>query len=1023
MKKTKLFKSLLVAAGLLVGASAWADTETVTVLSEDYESYTAGDITATMQSNGWTFQSRNGNNKITIVQGASGSANETKYFDFYYPDGGASRNQYWDFGVASSLNADNWTLTFSAALNPGTNNSPNKFWITGTSSGKVSDANADVTNPFVGLIGTAQAAVTYTPSIGATSYSDEIITLTSGAWYNFTVSATDIDAEKNTLTLYVKIASGSTTVWEKTVKNLSTASIGTLRGICWNSPRGYSRLNLDNVLLTKEVDAAICADPSYVITGPDGTSRKFTLACETAGSTIYYATSELEKGNEGWTTYTAEVTTDATTIYAYAQKGNTTSNIINFATGAGTEISLNAPVITVSNMVANGEALNAVFDANYNASGVEFTPAATLSATFTPKGGEAGATTLPFTVTENGVLTVTASAEGFASAQTVINVYANYVQDWQSVDFSSLIGLDAVKKALGDDWSLQSGHGRWASWNKDKDGSYNFYQQGDATGDNITINDNIYMRNVVVLAEGIGLGRNVTGGEAISVKNTLSGDIVAFEIYNGFGNDINKGVNTYMSYALSNGVDRPSMSSTNGALLVQATVYTPEKSNFTATYYNDNIWEKVYAYAYSTDDDQARFLGAWPGTEITATDGVYHVSFDAAYAPTTIIFNNGNSGEGNQTANYDFEDGASYNIKGRLYSTTATFTTNLGWEHVYAYAWSGDGDSKEQQLGVWPGREITATDGVYTVSTFSNNVPEYIIFHNNTEDNAANKTSDLAFEDGKAYSWNNYTVTFDNTTTNWANVYAWAWNVNADNTTTNLSGSWPGAWIGNTAEPLTYTYTGAKVPEMILFNGGSDEFKTADFTFENGKTYTTAGPTSVDKTITAAGYATYCSPYALDFSTVEGLTAYIAKKNGTAISFEKVNSVPASTGVLLKGAAGTYTINTTDGGALGAIENALVGVLVDTQVAAGSFVLMNGGQGVGFYRAENAFTVGANTAYIEALPNSVRFIGFDFDDATAIDGIAAEKVSNGEVYNLQGQRVMNAKKGLYIMNGKKVLVK
>ena len=88
MKKPKFFKSLLVAAGLLVGASAWADTETVTVLSEDYESYTAGDITATMQSNGWTFQSKSNKNQITIVQGTSGSANETKYFDFYYPDAG-----------------------------------------------------------------------------------------------------------------------------------------------------------------------------------------------------------------------------------------------------------------------------------------------------------------------------------------------------------------------------------------------------------------------------------------------------------------------------------------------------------------------------------------------------------------------------------------------------------------------------------------------------------------------------------------------------------------------------------------------------------------------------------------------------------------------------------------------------------------------------------------------------------------------------------------------------------------------
>ena len=128
MKKTKLLKSLLVAAGLLVGASAWADTETVTVLSENYESYSAGDITATMQTKGWNFQSRNGKNQITIVQGAEGTANATKYFDFYYPDGGASRNQYWNFNTSTSLDgSDNWSLVFSAALNPGANNSANVF--------------------------------------------------------------------------------------------------------------------------------------------------------------------------------------------------------------------------------------------------------------------------------------------------------------------------------------------------------------------------------------------------------------------------------------------------------------------------------------------------------------------------------------------------------------------------------------------------------------------------------------------------------------------------------------------------------------------------------------------------------------------------------------------------------------------------------------------------------------------------------------------------------------------------------
>ena len=121
MKKFTL-KAFLMAAGLVMGSNAWAQTETVTVLSENYESYAVGDITTTMAANGWTFQSRNAKNEITIVQGANNAVNSTKYFDFYYPDGGASRNQLWNMGISSALNADNWKLTFSAALNPGTNN-------------------------------------------------------------------------------------------------------------------------------------------------------------------------------------------------------------------------------------------------------------------------------------------------------------------------------------------------------------------------------------------------------------------------------------------------------------------------------------------------------------------------------------------------------------------------------------------------------------------------------------------------------------------------------------------------------------------------------------------------------------------------------------------------------------------------------------------------------------------------------------------------------------------------------------
>ena len=186
----------------------------------------------------------------------------------------------------------------------------------------------------------------------------------------------------------------------------------------------------------------------------------------------------------------------------------------------------------------------------------------------------------------------------------------------------------------------------------------------------------------------------------------------------------------------------------------------------------------------------------------------------------------------------------------------------------------------------------------------------------------------------------------------------------------------------------------------------------------------TATPTTVAKTISAAGYATYCSPFALDFSNVEGLKAYIAVADGAAVTFTQVQSVPANTGVLLKGAAGDYNINVAASSNTDVTSNALVGVLENTQVDAGIFVLMNGGQGVGFYQTTKTFTVGANTAYLPALADGgVRtFIGFDSNVSTIINTVAAGE-RGGEVYNLQGQRIVAPQKGLYIVNGKKVVLK
>ena len=213
---------------------------------------------------------------------------------------------------------------------------------------------------------------------------------------------------------------------------------------------------------------------------------------------------------------------------------------------------------------------------------------------------------------------------------------------------------------------------------------------------------------------------------------------------------------------------------------------------------------------------------------------------------------------------------------------------------------------------------------------------------------------------------------------------------------------------------------------LTTFTGFADA-ANGDFTVNKSSdqyTYKTGDPRWLGEkiSITAAGYATYCSTKALDF-TGTGLTAYIAKKSGTEVSFEAKTKIPANTGFLLKGDAGTYYIpdaSETDD----VTGNAFVGLTAQTDVDAGSFVLMNGDEGVGFYKATQPFTLGAHTAYLSALSSSRSFIGFNENMTTGVDDVSSKTEDvRGVVYDLSGRRVAQPTKGLYIVNGKVVVMK
>ena len=190
-------------------------------------------------------------------------------------------------------------------------------------------------------------------------------------------------------------------------------------------------------------------------------------------------------------------------------------------------------------------------------------------------------------------------------------------------------------------------------------------------------------------------------------------------------------------------------------------------------------------------------------------------------------------------------------------------------------------------------------------------------------------------------------------------------------------------------------------------------------------------PETVTAEVSAAGLATFCSEWALDFTGIEEVYAYKVSVNEKQISYTRVYQVPAETGVVLRSLSGDAisvevpVIESADEIA----DNALVGVLeaIESLPTDGdgytNYILNNGSKGVGFYKANNQ-PVGAGKAYLQVEGTlSKDFIGFADGVATGIETIDNGWTVDNEIYDLQGRKVMNPTKGIFIQNGRKVVIK
>lgn len=181
--------------------------------------------------------------------------------------------------------------------------------------------------------------------------------------------------------------------------------------------------------------------------------------------------------------------------------------------------------------------------------------------------------------------------------------------------------------------------------------------------------------------------------------------------------------------------------------------------------------------------------------------------------------------------------------------------------------------------------------------------------------------------------------------------------------------------------------------------------------------------------VSAAQWATFCAPFEVDLSESHPeVSVYVVngvQDNGVTLDLEDYEGyIPPFQPVVLYSETplSLEVFGAEEEGSLDDAEGLLVGTFEQIAAPNGSYILQSQSGVVGFYQVDTTVAspkVGANRAYLNVAGAAVKSFFMNGGMETALDKVVAQKAA--VTFDLQGRKVANAQKGVFVVNGKKVI--